>query len=81
MGSGWGSVKSRTQPADICFLIVHYIGKPAVLYLILCIISEMLSETSVIAGSAGSVCLSAMSISLLMALLIVHFIAIFLSFV
>ena len=45
MGSGWGSEKSRTRPADV--LIPNWLlGKPAPLN------ADILSEASVTAGSA-----------------------------
>ena len=54
MGSGWGSEKSRTRPADV--LIPNWsFGKPAALDLTVTspLNAEILSEASVTAGSAA----------------------------
>lgn len=54
MGSGWGSEKSRTRPADV--LIPNWsLGKPVALDLTVTspLIAEIISETSVTAGSVA----------------------------
>ena len=54
MGSGWGSVKSRTRPADV--LILNWsLGKPVALDLTVTspLNAEIISEASVTAGSAA----------------------------
>ena len=54
MGSGWGSEKSRTRPADI--LIPNWtLGKPVALNLTVTSLlnAEIISKASVTAGSAA----------------------------